>query len=168
MICAISWTKILMFLRLLLQILDPTPVSSLTCPIGVIDAAWSEHLDDDGEVKERHKDEVNQNHTRYHIRYRNWCPDIIPDIVPDWSPDTGWEVDTAPQAQTQTWKCLFSRHSILIGTHEFIGSRPYGKDGSWIQSGKPFKVSNSCQCRLCRGSSILEGTGSHLETLEIL
>ena len=36
-----------------------------------VDAARSEHLDDDGEVKERHKDEVNQNHTRYHIRYRN-------------------------------------------------------------------------------------------------
>jgi hypothetical protein len=35
-----------------------------------VDAARSEHLDDDGEVKERHKDEVNQNHTRYHVRYR--------------------------------------------------------------------------------------------------
>jgi hypothetical protein len=36
-----------------------------------VDAARSEHLNDDGEVKERHKDEVNQNHTRYHTRYRN-------------------------------------------------------------------------------------------------
>jgi hypothetical protein len=34
-----------------------------------VNAARSEHLDDDGEIKERHKDEVNKNHTRYHIRY---------------------------------------------------------------------------------------------------
>jgi hypothetical protein len=32
-----------------------------------VDAAQSEHLGDDGEVTERHKDEVNQKHTRYHI-----------------------------------------------------------------------------------------------------
>jgi hypothetical protein len=29
-----------------------------------VDAARSEHLDDDGEVKERQKDKVNQKHTR--------------------------------------------------------------------------------------------------------
>jgi hypothetical protein len=36
-----------------------------------VDAARSEHLDDDGEVKELHKDEVNQYHARYLIRFRN-------------------------------------------------------------------------------------------------
>ncbi len=82
-----------------------------------VDAAQSEHPDDHGEVKELHKDKVNQNHTWYYILYHNWCPNIIPDIVPDWSPDTGGEVDTALQAHTQTWNCLFSRSTILIGTH---------------------------------------------------
>jgi hypothetical protein len=28
----------------------------------------------------------------------------------------------------------------IFGTHEFIGGGPYGKDGSWIQWGKPFKA----------------------------
>ncbi len=32
------------------------------------------------------------------------------------------------------------RRFRILGTHEFIGSRPYGKDGSWIQWGKPFKA----------------------------
>jgi hypothetical protein len=32
-----------------------------------VDAARSEHLDDDGGVQEWHKDEINQNHTLYHI-----------------------------------------------------------------------------------------------------
>jgi hypothetical protein len=31
------------------------------------------------------------------------------------------------------------RRFRIFGTHEFIGSGPYGKDGSWIQWGKPFK-----------------------------
>ncbi len=28
----------------------------------------------------------------------------------------------------------------MIGTHEFIGSGQYGKDGLWSQWGKPFKA----------------------------
>ena len=42
----------------------------------------------------------------------------------------------------------------IFGTHEYIGSGPYGKDGLWIQWGKPLQGSNSC-----RGSHILEGQG---------
>ncbi len=88
--------------------LDRTDVSHPYCNTESVkrkvDASQSEHLDDDGEVKERHKDKINQNHTRYHIRYRKCCLhiiyDIVSDIVPDWSPDTGGEVGAAPQAQT--------------------------------------------------------------------
>ena len=32
------------------------------------------------------------------------------------------------------------RRFRIFGTHEYIGCGPYGKDGSWIQWGKPFKA----------------------------
>ncbi len=32
------------------------------------------------------------------------------------------------------------RRFRIFGTHEFLGSGPYGKDGSWIQWGTPFKA----------------------------
>jgi hypothetical protein len=34
------------------------------------------------------------------------------------------------------------RRFRIFGTHEYVGSGPYGKDGSWIQwaRGKPFKA----------------------------
>ncbi len=35
---------------------------------------------------------------------------------------------------------LDERRFRIFGTHEYIGSGPYGKDGSWIQWGKPFKA----------------------------
>ena len=35
----------------------------------------------------------------------------------------------------------------IFGTHEYIGSGPYGKDGSWIQWGKPFKASTHAEVR---------------------
>ena len=35
----------------------------------------------------------------------------------------------------------------IFGTHEYIGSGPYGKDGSWIQWGKPFKPPTHAEVR---------------------
>jgi hypothetical protein len=32
------------------------------------------------------------------------------------------------------------RRFQIFGTHEYIGCGPYGKEGSWIQWGKPFKA----------------------------
>ncbi len=32
-----------------------------------------------------------------------------------------------------------------FGTHEFVGNGPYGKDGSWIQWGKPFKATTHAE-----------------------
>ena len=35
----------------------------------------------------------------------------------------------------------------IFGTHEYIGSGPYGKDGSWVQWGKPFKAPTHAEVR---------------------
>jgi hypothetical protein len=37
------------------------------------------------------------------------------------------------------------RRFRIFGTHEFIGSGPHRKDGSWIQWGKPFKASTHAE-----------------------
>ncbi len=41
------------------------------------------------------------------------------------------------------------RRFRIFGTHEYIGSGPYGKDGSWIQwaRGKPFKAPTHAEVR---------------------
>ena len=39
------------------------------------------------------------------------------------------------------------RRLQIFGTHEHIGSGPYGKDGSWIQWGKPFKAPTHAEVR---------------------
>ena len=39
------------------------------------------------------------------------------------------------------------RRLRIFGMHEFIGSGPYGKDGSWIQWGKPFKAPTHAEVR---------------------
>ncbi len=53
------------------------------------------------------------------------------------------------------------RRFRIFGTHEFIGSEPCGKDGLWIQWGKPFKAPTHAEVQdgihFC---PFLEGTGS--------